>query len=226
LRRALASLDFAVLAVDERGFGASPPPPDVYDLENWDPEPTSLAAARYLESMPEVEGSVFAVGHSMGATRVLRFIDRWQGASAGVILGATVMPPADDDERLYGRFLDDFDVEESGLTRPFVLSVRRRYFNNDAAAGALFDGHAPILFLRFTFDYENIIAGRDLLFEMIPGGKVGWELRSDHQFASTRVGGVIGGDWRVMRRLQVGLARFVEGRDPGSGAPLRFAPRR
>ncbi len=226
LRRALVSLGFAVLAVDERGFGGSPPPTDLYELESWDPEPTALAAARYLDSLPEVEGSVFALGHSMGATRVLRFIDQWPGASAGAILGATVMPPAEEDERLYGRFLNDFDVEESGLTPEFVLSVRRSYFNNDAAAGALFDGHPPILFLRFTFDYENIIAGREELFEMIPGSKVSWELRSDHQFASSRVAGMLGGDWRILRRLQVGLGRFIDGRDPATGDPMRFAPRR
>ncbi len=226
IRRVLASVGYAVLAVDERGFGASPPPPDIHDLEGWDPEPTSAAAARYLESLPRVEGSVLAVGHSMGATRALRFADGWLGASAAVIMGATVMPPAEDNERLYGRFLNDFDLEESGLTPDFVLDVRNRYFNNDVAARAMYDGHPPVLFVRFSFDYENVIAGRNALFRMIPGHKVGWELRSDHQLASSRVSGVLTGDWRIMRRLQAGLSRFVEGRSPHDGSPMRVSPRR
>lgn len=226
MRRALESLGYAVLAVDERGFGASPPPANVHDLGGWDPEPASAAAARYLEALPQVEGRVLAVGHSMGATRALRFVDEWLGASAAVILGAAATPPAEDDERLYNRFLNDLDLEESGLTREFVLDVRNRYFNNDLAAVSLYEGHPPVLFVRFSFDYENVIAGRNALFEMIPGQKVSWELRSDHQLASSRVSGVTTGDWRIMRRLQVGLSRFVEGRSPRDGSPMRFAPRR
>jgi pimeloyl-ACP methyl ester carboxylesterase len=215
-----------VLAVDAPGFGASEPPRALRDLDAWDPEPLSAAAARELLSRPGVEGSVLAVGHSMGATRALRFLDVWTGASAAVLLGATVMPPASENERLYDRFLDDFDLEESGLRPRFVLRVRDRYFNNDAAASALREGHAPVLFVRFAFDYANIIEGRNRLYAMIPGRKVAWELRSDHQFVSSRVVGVLTGDWRVMRRLQVALGRFLEGRAPRDGSALRFTPRR
>ena len=156
----------------------------------------------------------------------MHFLGQWVGAAAGVILGATVMPSAAENEGLYDRFLDDFDLEESGLSPEFVLAVRTRYFNNDVAASALLPGHAPVLFLRFAFDYENIIEGRDRLFDMIPGRKVSWELRSDHQFASSRVHGVLTGDWRVMRSLQIGMGRFVEGRAPQDGAKLPFTPRR
>ncbi len=226
MRRALVGAGYAVLAVDERGFGASPLPPDLRDVPGWNPEPTSLAAARYLESLPEVEGSVLAVGHSMGATRALRFLNAWVGASAAVVLGATVMPPPEENARFYERFLDDFDLEDSGLPAALVLRVRNRFFNNDRAVGALDPGHAPVLFVRFTFEYENIIEGRDELFAMIPGRKVAWELRADHQFVSSRVHGVLTGDWRVMRRLQEGLRRFADGRQPSNGAPMGFSPRR
>ena len=115
---------------------------------------------------------------------------------------------------------------ESGLSPEFVLAVRTRYFNNDVAASALRQGHAPVLFVRFAFDYANIIEGRNQLFDMIPGRKVSSELRSDHQFLSSRVHGVLIGDWRVMRRLQIGMGRFVEGRSPRNGAKLPFSPRR
>lgn len=226
LRRTLRGLGFAVLAVDAPGFGASAPPAPLRDLEPWDPEPVSLAAARYLLSVPGVEGSILAVGHSMGATRALRFLDVWIGASAAVVAGATVMPPPSEDERLYGRMLDDFDIEDSGLPPPFLRRVRHRYFNNDEAATSLAPGHAPVLFLRFAYDYANIIEGRNELFAMIPGRKVQWELRSDHQFASSRVRGVLIGDWRLMGRLRVALQRFLDGRSPRTDRPLRFTPRR
>lgn len=226
LRRTLTGLGYAVLALDAPGFGASAPPGELRDIDAWDPDPSSLAAARYLTSVPGVEGSVLAVGHSMGATRSLRFLDQWVGASAAVMLGATVMPPAAENERIYDRFLDDFDLEDSGLSPEFVLAVRNRYFNNDVVAGSLPEGHAPLLFVRFAFDYQNIIEGREQLFAMIPGRKVRWELRSDHQFASSRVYGVLMGDWRIMRRLQIALGRFVEGRDLGTDVALPFRPRR
>lgn len=226
LRRTLRGVGFAVLAVDAPGFGASDPPSPLRRLEAWDPEPVSRAAARYLDSVPEVEGSILAVGHSMGATRALRFLDIWVGASAAVIAGATVMPAASEDERLYDRVLDDFDIEDSGLSPAFVRRTRDRYFNNDDAATSLPTGHAPVFFLRFAYDYENIIEGRNELFGMIPGRKVQWELRSDHQFASSRVEGVLIGDWQLMRRLRIALQRFLDGRAPRSGERLRFAPRR
>jgi len=226
IRRTLVSLGFAVLALDERGFGASPRPQSLRETDSWDPLPTSLAAARYLESLPGVEGSVLAVGHSMGATRVLRFLEGWPGASAGIIMGATIMPAASENERFYHAFLDDYDIEDSGLDPAFVLDVRTRYFNNDAAAAALPGGHAPILFMRFSHDYSNIIAGRMALYAMIPGRKLSWELRSDHQFGSSRVGGVLTADWRTMRSLQRALGRFVDGINPTTGAPMRIAPRR
>jgi pimeloyl-ACP methyl ester carboxylesterase len=226
LRRALVGLGYAVLAVDAPGYGASAAPRALHDLEAWDPEPLSVAAARYLVARPDVEGSVLAVGHSMGATRALRFLDAWVVASGAVILGATVMPSAADDERLYNRFLDDLDLEASSLTPDLVLSVRNRYFNNDAAAGALREGHAPVLFVRFAFEYANIIEGRSELYAMIPGRKVQWELATDHQFHSSRVQGVLFGDWQTMRRLQSGLRRFLDGRAPRGGSKLPFTPRR
>ena len=226
IRRALVSLGYAVLAVDERGFGASPRPQSLSDPDAWDPLPTSLAAARYLESIPGVEGSVLAVGHSMGATRALRFLGGWPGASAGIVMGATIMPSVGENERFYGAFLDDYDLEDSGLDRGFVLEVRNRYFNNDAAVGALRRGHAPVLFFRFAFEYENIIEGREDLYAMIPGRKVRWELRADHQFGSSRVRGVLTGDWRTMRAMQRALGRFVDGFNPTTGAPMRSGPRR
>ncbi len=226
VRRTLVSLGFAVLAIDERGFGASPRPQSLDETDSWDPLPSSLAAARYLESLPGVEGSVLAVGHSMGATRVLRFLGGWPGASAGIIMGATIMPPASENERFYTAFLDDYDLEESGLDPAFVLDVRTRYFNNDKSAAALPGGHAPILFMRFAFDYSNIIEGRDELYAMIPRRKVSWELRADHQFGSSRVRGVLTADWRTMRSMQRALGRFVDGFNPTTGAPMRTAPRR
>jgi pimeloyl-ACP methyl ester carboxylesterase len=226
LRRALLGLGHAVLAVDAPGYGASAAPRALRDLEAWDPEPLSVAAAHYLVARPDVQGSVLAVGHSMGATRALRFLDVWVVASGAVILGATVMPPAADDERLYNRLLADLDLEESSLTPDLVLSVRNRYFNNDAAAGALREGHAPVLFVRFAFEYANIIEGRSELYAMIPGRKVQWELATDHQFHSSRVAGVLLGDWQTMRRLQSGLRRFLDGRAPRDGSKLPFTPRR
>jgi len=226
LRRALVGLGYAVLAVDAPGYGASAAPGDLRDPEAWDPEPLSVAAARYLVARPDVEGSVLAVGHSMGATRALRFLDAWVVASGAVILGATVMPSAADDQHLYDRFLDDLDLEKSSLTPELVLSVRKRYFNNDAAAGALREGHAPVLFVRFAFEYANIIEGRSELYAMIPGRKAQWELSTDHQFHSSRVQGVLIGDWQTIRRLQTGLRRFLEGRAPRDGGKLPFTPRR
>jgi pimeloyl-ACP methyl ester carboxylesterase len=226
LRRTLLGLGYAVLAVDAPGFGASDPPAALRDLDAWDPEPLSVAAANALLSQPGVEGSILAVGHSMGATRALRFLDVWVGASAAVVLGATVMPPASENQDLYDRFLDDFDLETSGLPPAFVLRVRERYFNNDRAAQRLPEGHAPVLFLLFSYEYRNIIAGRGRLYEMIAGRKVPWEVRTDHQFASSRVGGVLVGSWRVMGALKTGLGRFVDGRSPRDGRPLPFTPRR
>ncbi len=226
IRRTLVSLGFAVLALDERGFGASPRPQSLSETDSWDPLPSSLAATRYLNSLPGVEGNVLAVGHSMGATRVLRFLAGWPGAVAGIIMGATIMPPAFENERFYGLFLDDYDLEDSGLDPAFVLDVRTRYFNNDEAASVLPGGHAPILFMRFTSDYSNIIEGREELYAMIPRRKVSWELRSDHQFGSSRVRGALTGDWRTMRSMQRALGRFVDGFNPTTGAPMWIAPRR
>jgi hypothetical protein len=136
------------------------------------------------------------------------------------------MPSAADDERMYNRFLDDLDLEKSSLTPGLVLSVRNRYFNNDAAAGALREGHAPVLFVRFAFEYANIIEGRSELFSRIPGRKLQWELGTDHQFHSSRVQGVLIGDWQTMRRLQIGLRRFLDGQAPHDGSELPFTPRR
>ena len=49
--------------------------------------------------------------------------------------------------------------------------------------------------------------------------------RTDHQMASSRMRGVMTGDWRVMREMRRGLGAFIEGISPVTGEPLRFAPR-
>ena len=225
IRQALVSLGYAVLAVDQPGFGASPVPRPPDEAGSFDPRPTSIAAARYLEALPEVEGRTLVVGHSMGATSVLRLLEEWLGASAGVIMGATVMPPEEDNEIFYRAFIDDYGLDPDEVSRDFVLDVRSRFFNNDLAAVRLHEGHAPVLFIRYVFEYSNIIEGREELYAMIPGRKLHWELRTDHQMASGRLRGVMTGDWRVMREMRRGLGAFVEGTSPVTGEPLRFAPR-
>jgi len=225
IRQALVGLGYAVLAVEQPGFGASPAPRPLDEVGSYDPRPSSIAAARYLESLPEVEGRTLIVGHSMGATSALRLLEEWLGASAGVIMGATLMPPEEENEVFYRAFIADYGLDLDEVSREFVLDVRSRYFNNDLAAARLHEGHAPVLFLRYAFEYTNIIEGRDELYEMIPGRKVNWELHTDHQMASSRLRGVMTGNWRVMRELRRGLGAFVEGISPVTGEPLRFSPR-
>jgi hypothetical protein len=60
---------------------------------------------------------------------------------------------------------------------------------------------------------------------MIPGSKLKWQINTDHQMSSSRVRGVLTGNWRVMRRMRYGLGAFLEGINPDTGEPLRFTPR-
>jgi hypothetical protein len=62
--------------------------------------------------------------------------------------------------------------------------------------------HAPVLFVRFGIEHPNIVATRDVLYNLIPGRKDIWDLHhSTHYFNAYGAEGLVIGDTRVTRIL-------------------------
>jgi pimeloyl-ACP methyl ester carboxylesterase len=199
VRRALLDAGYVVLSVDHPGYGESPAPGVSDSVADWNPLPTAHAALRWLGELEEVD-SVIAVGHSLGASDVLRLLAESGEISAGVMLGAALGDLESRDEYWHGRFHTDRGLE-ARMSFEKWLAVRNAYYDNGRLADQLAGDHAPVLFVRFVREHANLVASRDSLFERLPGRKLVADLASFHYFDARIVAGVLLGDTGVMQAL-------------------------
>ena len=211
VRRALLDAGFAVLAVDEAGFGESPVPTSPSDIAAWDPLPTALAAFDTLSATTGVEG-ILALGHSMGASSVFRLLASGAKLDGAILFGAALPDADEQDEYWYERFHSDRGLRQQ-LSPQLVKGIRESFGDNGRLALALPADHAPILFVRFGEEWPNIVVTRDLLYQAIPGRKRIWDLaNSTHYFSAHRALDLMVGDTRVTRRLVARLRQLARER--------------
>jgi len=203
LRRALLDAGFVVLSVDHPGYGESHAPSVDADIVAWDPMPTVLAALKTLRATKGVDG-IFAFGHSLGATDVLRLSSVEPMLRGAAIFGAALgesIESGEIAEYWYKRFHTDRRMN-NWLTRERFLEIGNRFYDEGRLVKALHPDHAPILFVQFGFEHSNIAATRDALYDAIPGRKMRWDLvNSTHYFSSHKVAGLVIGDTQVARSL-------------------------
>jgi pimeloyl-ACP methyl ester carboxylesterase len=157
-RRVLAPLagDFRVLAVDQRGHGASTLPTLTEGRENWNDFGEDLVA---LVEVLDVRGAVFA-GHSMGGTACLMAAAATSGRASRLVVFDPVILPRD----MAGRTPPSLDA-------PLVTGASR------AAAFAAYHGRAAFAAWPDDMLADYVEAG----FTDIPGSGVrlacepGWE---------------------------------------------------
>lgn len=110
-----------------------------------------------------------------------------------------------------------------------VHEISGRFYDHIPYVHALSPEHASILFVRFEFEWPDVAATRNALYDMIPGRKTVWDLAgSTHYFSSYNLAGVVIGDTRVTRSFASRL-RLLASEPPapiGGGAVGREVPGR
>ena len=224
LRHALLDAGFAVLSVDHIGFGESPAPAADAPLSAWDPTPTSRDALRRLRTTSGVD-QVFVVGHSMGATEVLRLLHLRGEVRGGIIFGGSFFKTQTSiGDYWYRRFHSDRRLTYR-LSRERVLEIVNRFENHTELVEALDWEHAPLLFAVFEHDHPSVARTRDLLFAAIPSQKQLWEIEgSTHYFGAKGGRRIVVGDTRVTRRVSRRLRLFAAEMKRRSGRQARDTP--
>jgi pimeloyl-ACP methyl ester carboxylesterase len=207
LRHALLDAGFVVLSIDHPGFGESPPPSFDAEIDAWDPLPAVLAGFKVLRATPGI-GGIFAFGHSMGSTDVIRLLSVESNLNGAAVFGAALVDPSKIDEYWYNRFHSDRRMHKY-ISHDQVVEITRRFYDIGSIVKNLPPDHAPLLFVKFGLEWPDIVATRDSLYEAIPGRKKNWDLiNSTHHFNSHTVMGLIVGDTRITRLLASRL-RFL-----------------
>lgn len=200
LRRALRAAGFLTLSVDHPGYGETPVPEANDALERWSPLPSVRAASKWLHDRDDIS-SIYAFGHSMGVTDVLRLLKVEQNRLTGAVLFGGGLPgdePAE--EYWYRRFHSDRRIKGQVPLRRF-REIRDRY-NVYYALTALGENTIPLLFVRFAKEHDNIVQTRDELYELLPRTKAIWDLEgSTHYFSAAGRSRTVIGDTRIMKRL-------------------------
>ncbi len=209
LRRALLHAGFVVLALDHPGYGESRAPASDADAGEWDPLPAGVAALQRLESLPEVDGTI-AIGHSMGAVDTLRILGSGSHLAGAVLLGASIRDLNERGDYWYKHF-HLYRRDQRTIPRDLYEQLMARYYSAPASAAALDSDHAPVLFVRFSLEFDSIVDTREALYEMIPGNKAAWVLGgSTHHFSTYEVAGLMVGDSGISRRLAKRLRLFAD----------------
>ncbi len=218
VRRALLGAGFIVLSLDHPGYGLSPAPPHDAGVGAWDPLPTVRAAYNLLGSTSGVN-RIFALGHSMGSTDVLRLLEVEPGLAGAVIFGGALGDPNARSEYWYGRFHTDRKMDKR-LSREAVLEIRKSFYEDGRLLQKLPNDHAPILFANFGVEHSNIIAGRNAYYDAIPGRKEMWNIsNSSHYFNSDKIlAGLVLGDTRITCALASKFRLLGTGHLDGMGS--------
>ena len=206
LQRALLEAGYIVLSVDHPGYGESPAPKPNAQVEDWDPLPTALAALERLDQALQVD-RILVVGHSLGAVDALRLLGTRPDVTGAVLFGATLPEPPDDlSDYWYERFHTDRRLSYR-LPRSQVVTIRSRFGDGLELLDALPEDHPPIVFARFEHEWENALGNQDVLYELLPGSKMVWDVpNSSHYFSSFSRYGLVFGDTRIARWLARQLA--------------------
>ena len=208
LRRALVDAGVAVLALDHPGHGETPVPAVDAPVEAWDPLPNALAALTWLR---QTSGAVrvIAVGHSLGATDVLRLLASGAKVNGAMLFGAGLRGPSDHDDYWYGRFHTDRRMTKT-ISRETWREIRDRYYDPSVFQAHLPGDHPPIRFVKFDKEHDNVVATRDAYYDALSAPKSMWEFESDHYFNTNAHAGLIIADMTVAFDLQAGFAQFVD----------------
>jgi len=208
LRRALVDAGMVVLAVDAPGYGESRPHRLDAPVDAWDPLPHCRLALSVLRSRPYV-GKIILVGHSMGCGSVLSLLADSADSAGGVLLGASLGSPGENERYWYERF---HWGRAPGERMPIEKwrELCRRFRNARKSVESLPEDHAPILFGRFGLEHDDIRSTRDAFYAAIPGRKLLWDLeRTTHYFNSIGAGSLLIGDTRVASKISSRILGFL-----------------
>ena len=170
LQGALLRAGYDVLAVDHPGFGSSAAPAATAGWRAWDPAFGALQALRYLQSQQGADlRETIIVGHSMGVDVALKVAADGARASDVYLWGGSL-------DRPYGpNWLSGFHRERNlPCCLPAAVTDRIReefYGGGDRFAVELPADHAPVHFVRFGLEHEDVTRDRELLYAAIPEPK-------------------------------------------------------
>jgi pimeloyl-ACP methyl ester carboxylesterase len=184
---------FAVLAVDHPGFGQSPAPSSLA-LGDWDPQPTARAAYAVLTARDDIEG-IYALGHSMGTSEVLRLLGERVPLAAALILGGGVadqLDPHDDRSYWIRRFRTDRGLSAEAIDPNAIRAISKAYYDNAALADAVPRRGPPIHIGYFGVEWPNVKIAREQLNAHLPENTIRHELGDvGHYFDGRRRGDIV-----------------------------------
>lgn len=216
VRRALLDAGFAVLAVDHPGFGESPAPSG-FALSDWDPQPTARAAFAVLTARDDV-GSIYAIGHSMGTSEVLRLLGEHVQLAAVLILGGGIadrLDPHDDDSYWIRRFRTDRSLSNEAIDPEAIRAISKAHYDNAALADAVPRQGPPIHIGHFGVEWPNVEIAREQLNARLPENVTRHELRNvGHYFDGRSRAGIVLSSGYAYRQ---GVALFRKIKDLGAG---------
>ncbi len=205
LRRALLHAGYLVLSLDHQGFGDTPRPKDLLDVERWDPDPAVLAALAHLRAQPDIE-SILAVGHSMGCMEVMRALGSDTPPDAAVLFGMAVFDPPITDDHWRRRFHRSHQLPPETIPLEVTAAIRKRYYDTESLIARLDESSRPALtFVRFGIEHENLLTGREKVRAMLGEGVAVWDMESTHYLNTTGRLGIVAGDVRTTRAVAAHL---------------------
>jgi len=200
MKLALERAGFAVLSVDHPGYGRSAAPSVDADVDAWNTLSLARAAVNRLRNEPGVDG-VYVVGHSMGNLEVLRILGSGEDVRGGIMLGAGLPDYQSNQNYWYGRFHSDRQLKEQ-IPRSRWMEIQQRFYDGRNLAASLIPQHAPIVFVQFGIEWQDVKERRGELYAALPGRKRTLDLPGvNHYLSSVGLRGLVLGDTRVTRLL-------------------------
>ncbi len=201
LQAALALAGYDVLSVDHPGFGSSSLPDPNADWSAWDPTVSVLEAVSYANSAAHIAArDLILVGHSMGVGVALQSLATTLEVQRAYLFGGSLSDPTWSESDWILRFHERRRLP-CCIRLDKMRQIRAEFYRSDLTAADLPQSHAPVRFVRFGIDHDNVARNRDPLYALIPGPKRTCDLASmTHYFNTVALGPFILADPRAMSR--------------------------
>lgn len=201
LQAALTSAGYDVLSVDHPGYGSSSLPDPNADWTAWDPTVGVLEAVSFAKSAGHIATrDVVLVGHSMGVGVALQSLATTLKVQRVYLFGGSLSNPNWSESYWIRRFHERRSLP-CCLPLDKMRKIRAEFYRSNLAAADLPLSHAPVQFVRFDIDHDDVTRNREPLYALIPGQKHTCDLASmTHYFNTVELGPFILADPRAILR--------------------------